>query len=159
MGPPRFPIRGKVVPSTQYDYRSTQTIGTFLLRKTLTKVLDLARLYIVMSQNEQRKTTRFELRLPIELVRSGAESIGKMTETRNLSSGGVLFASESRLPVGEQIEYFITLPTGKAPNGVRLHCMGTVIRLEMRSSPTAREKERPFNVAATLERYEFVRAI
>lgn len=111
-----------------------------------------------MSQTDQRKSKRFELRLPIELVRSGAAAIGKVTETRNLSSGGVLFASESQLPVGEQIEYFITLPTGKTANGVRLHCMGTIIRLEARPSRTVREQERPFNVAATLERYEFVRA-
>ena len=111
-----------------------------------------------MSQTEQRKSKRFELRLPIELVRSGGASIGKMSETRNLSSGGVLFASESQLPVGEPLEYFITLPTGKNPNGVRLHCMGTVIRLETRPSRTTRERERPFDVAATLERYEFVRA-
>jgi hypothetical protein len=111
-----------------------------------------------MSQTDQRKSKRFELRLPIELVRSGAAAIGKTTETRNLSSGGVLFASESQLPVGEQIEYFITLPTGKTANAVRLHCMGTVIRLEARPARTLREKERPFNVAATMERYEFVRA-
>lgn len=112
-----------------------------------------------MSQTEQRKSKRFELRLPIELVRSGGASIGKMSETRNLSSGGVLFASESQLPVGEPLEYFITLPTGKNPNGVRLHCMGTVIRLEARPSRSTRERERPFDVAATLERYEFVRAL
>ena len=112
-----------------------------------------------MSQTDQRKSKRFELRLPIELVRTGAASIGKITETRNLSSGGVLFAFESQLPVGEQIEYFITLPTGKANGGVRLHCMGTVLRLEARPARTLREKERPFNVAATMERYEFVRAM
>lgn len=110
-----------------------------------------------MSQTEQRKSKRFELRLPIELVRSGSSSIGKTTETRNLSSGGVLFASESQLPVGEPLEYFITLPVGKDPAGVRLHCMGTVIRLEARPGRTVKETERPFNVAATLERYEFVR--
>jgi PilZ domain len=112
-----------------------------------------------MSQTDQRKSKRFELRLPIELVRTGAAPIGKITETRNLSSGGVLFASESQLPVGEQIEYFITLPTGKTAGGVRLHCMGTVLRLETRPASTPRERERPFNVAATMERYEFVRAI
>jgi PilZ domain len=111
-----------------------------------------------MSQNDQRKSKRFELRLPIELVRTGAAAIGKMSETRNLSSGGVLFASESQMAVGEQIEYFITLPTGRTAGGVRLHCMGTVIRLETKPPKTLREKDRPFNVAATMERYEFVRA-
>ena len=121
-------------------------------------LIELARFVFEMSQTDQRKSKRFELRLPIELVRSGASSIGKVSETRNLSSGGVLFASESQLPVGEQIEYFITLPTSRASRSVRLHCMGTVIRLETGQGRTEREKERPFNVAATMERYEFVRA-
>ncbi len=113
-----------------------------------------------MSQIEQRKTKRFDLRLPFALVRTGASSIGKVTETRNLSSGGVLFASESQLPVGEQIEYFITLPTGRTTEGVRLHCLGTIVRLEpCPAAQTAREKERRFNVAATMERYEFVRVL
>ena len=117
-------------------------------------------LFIEMPQTDQRKSKRFDLRLPLELVRSGASTIGRVTETRNLSSGGVLFASESQLPVGEQIEYFITLPTGRTAGGVRLHCLGTIVRLEPRAvARTAREKERPFNVAATMERYEFVRVL
>jgi hypothetical protein len=110
-----------------------------------------------MNQQELRKTQRFELRLPIELVRTGDEPLRRVTETRNVSSGGVLFASESQLPVGEPLEYFITLPTGKDPQGVRLHCIGTVIRLEARTGRMPRDKEKPFDVAATLERYEFVR--
>ena len=109
-----------------------------------------------MMQAEQRKSKRFDLRLLIELVRTGSEPINRVTETRNVSSGGVLFDSENQLSVGEQIEYFLTLPTSsKDGNNVRLHCMGTVIRLE--SSQKRNRKEKPFHVAATLERYEFVR--
>ena len=116
-----------------------------------------------MFQPEQRKSKRFELRLPIELVRAGSASIGTVTETRNLSSSGVLFASDAQLSVGEVLEYFVTLPTGRGPNGVRLHCLGTVIRIESGAGlPVAParvnpERSRPFNVAATLDRYEFVR--
>lgn len=106
-------------------------------------------------QSEQRKTKRFDLRLPIELVRMGSAPIGKVTETRNVSSGGVLFSSEAQLAVGEPIEYFITLPAGNRDNpGVRLHCVGTVIRAETR--PTV-VRDKPYSVAATMERYEFVR--
>jgi hypothetical protein len=108
-------------------------------------------------QAEQRKSQRFDLRLPIEILRSGSASVGHVTETRNLSSGGVLFSCASQLPVGEPIEYTITLPTGKDPNGVKLHCVGTIIRLETRPSRASQDKERVFSVAATLERYEFVR--
>jgi hypothetical protein len=110
-----------------------------------------------MPQPEQRRSLRFELRLPIELVRTGSVPLGQTVETRNVSSGGVLFSFESRLPVGEPIEYRITLPTGNAESPVRLHCVGTVIRLEARPVRTPREREKPFAVAATLERYEFVR--
>jgi len=111
-----------------------------------------------MIQTDQRKAKRFDLRLPIQLVKMGADPIATTSETRNVSSGGVLFLSDSQLPVGEPIEYFITLPTASKDNpNVRLHCMGTVIRLEARPKRARKEKEMPFNVAATLERYEFIR--
>ncbi|MCC7235350.1 MAG: PilZ domain-containing protein [Bryobacterales bacterium] len=107
-------------------------------------------------QADQRKSKRFDLRLHIELIRTGNEPINRVTETRNVSSGGVLFDSESQFPVGDPIEYFLTLPTnGKEGNNVRLHCMGTIIRTE--SSQKRNRKDKPFHVAATLERYEFVR--
>jgi hypothetical protein len=99
---------------------------------------------------------RFDLRLPMELLRSGAQKLNSVTETRNVSSSGVLFASDSQLPVGEAIEYLLTLPgAAKGAPKVRLRCFGTVIRLEASARRTAKQK--PFDVAATLERYEFVR--
>ncbi|HLH00167.1 MAG TPA: PilZ domain-containing protein [Bryobacteraceae bacterium] len=95
---------------------------------------------------EQRKAQRFDLRLPVELVRGGARSLSEVGETRNLSSVGVLFHSDARLRVGEPVEYVITLPTSPPGDQVRIHCLGKVVRF-------ARKTE----VAATLERYEFVR--
>jgi len=96
---------------------------------------------------EQRKAQRFDLRLPVELVRGGTRSLTEMGETRNLSSVGVLFRSEARLRVGEPLEYLITLPTAAATSDqVRIHCLGKVVRLPRKTE-----------VAATLERYEFVR--
>jgi len=96
---------------------------------------------------EQRKAQRFDLRLPVELVRGGSRSLSDVGETRNLSSVGVLFHSDARLKIGEPVEYLITLPTSPH-NGdqVQIHCLGKVVRF-------ARKTE----VAATLERYEFVR--
>ena len=96
---------------------------------------------------EQRKAQRFDLRLPVELVRGGSRSLSEMGETKNLSSVGVLFHSEARLRIGEPVEYVITLPTAhETSDNVRIHCLGKVVRF-------ARKTE----VAATLERYEFVR--
>ena len=101
---------------------------------------------------ERRKSTRFELRLPIELVREGNAGVSRTGETRNVSTSGVLFTSQSELPIGQPIEYAITLPTGKADGvTVRLHCMGKVVRTELI------ENGIPARVAATLDRYEFVR--
>lgn len=94
---------------------------------------------------EQRKNQRFDLRLPLEIVRTGAtpKNIG---ETRNMSSSGVLFTSPSPVDIGQPIEYMITLPKAPAARAeVRLRCIGKVVR----------EDDSAF--AATLERYEFVR--
>ena len=96
---------------------------------------------------EQRKNQRFTLRLPLQVVGSGA-SVKASGETRNMSSSGVLFTSKERIAVGDAIEYLITFP--KPPgsrNEVRLRCVGKVLREEEESSA----------FAATLERYEFIR--
>jgi len=96
---------------------------------------------------EQRKAQRFELRLPFELIRSGSQSVSRHGETKNLSSAGVLFRSDVDLRIGEPVEYMITLPTSPGPSeNVRLRCMGKVVRVAEKAE-----------IAATLERYEFVR--
>jgi hypothetical protein len=95
---------------------------------------------------EQRKNQRFDLRLPFEIIDSGAKTKSK-GETRNVSSCGVLFTSKAPVSIGELIEYMITLP--KAPgtrSDVRLRCIGKVVRGEQAA-----------RYAATLERFEFVR--
>lgn len=98
---------------------------------------------------EQRKTRRFELKLPVELLRSGSRQMSQVSETRNVSSGGVLLSDATApLNIGQPVEYLISLPTGRNTEQVRLHCMGKVIRLD----------EDQNTIAMTLERYEFVRA-
>jgi len=102
---------------------------------------------------EQRKFRRFELKLPVEVVRTGSRRMSGPGETLNLSSGGVLFTAGSKMEVGEPIEYFITLPTGSGSEAdVRLLCRGKVVRLVRRDA-----EPEPVAVAATLERYEFIR--
>lgn len=107
--------------------------------------------------SEQRRNQRFELKLPIELVRAGGEGVLQVGETRNLSSGGVLFTSEGKLQKGDPIEYLVTLPTTGADSGLRLRCMGKVVRVENRNQPETSGSRQPFSIAATLERHEFVR--
>jgi hypothetical protein len=106
---------------------------------------------------DNRRTKRYDLRLPVELVRAGGARVSLTGETKNLSSGGVLFSSDTHIDVGEPIEYYISLPTGaNSRGGVRLRCLGKVRRLEVAPTGTGK-KGRPVAVAATLERYEFIR--
>jgi len=107
-----------------------------------------------MNAAEKRRNKRFELRLPIELIRLGGQDLGRVSETANVSSSGVLFSSEAQFPVGEPIEYLITLQ-GQQGGAVRLRCVGKVVRMEQK---TAKARDKNFRIAATLERYEFVRA-
>ena len=94
---------------------------------------------------EQRKSRRFDLRLPFELLRSGSTDIRRLFETKNVSSVGVLVECDADLVVGESIEYVITLPTARDADLVSIRCLGKVMRVS------------GSDLAVTLERYEFVR--
>jgi hypothetical protein len=107
--------------------------------------------------SEQRKNQRFELKLPIELVKASGDEIPQLGETRNLSSGGVLFTANGRLQKGDPIEYMVTLPAAGSETGLRLRCMGKVVRVDERAGQEAGATRHPFSIAATLERHEFVR--
>jgi hypothetical protein len=98
---------------------------------------------------EQRKTRRFTLQLPVALTRAGNLRLADAGFTKNISSCGVLFTAQRELDVGGPIEYVITL-IDENSNPVSLKCVGKVVRQV--NSP-----DRPGAVAATVERYEFVR--
>jgi hypothetical protein len=104
---------------------------------------------------EQRRTQRFVLDLPVSVVCSGVGQAVLAGHTRNISSTGVLFTTDGEPEVRGAIEYVIRLiQDGKRP--VSLRCMGKVVRLE-RAVNGHREPAPGYQVAATLERYEFVR--
>jgi len=105
---------------------------------------------------EQRRTRRFKLQLPLAITRSGAERVTLAGFTKNISSSGVLFTADKEPDVGGPIEYVITL-NHDGPQSVTLRCMGKVVRSD-RMGPLGDETRTGFQVAATLERYEFVRA-
>lgn len=98
--------------------------------------------------NDSRKSQRFNLKLPMTLLRCGGMPVEQPSETSNISSNGVLFKSGIQMEVGAPLEYVLTLSPGAgAKKPVQLHCLGKVVR---RGETEA--------VAATIERYEFVRA-
>jgi hypothetical protein len=104
---------------------------------------------------EQRRTRRFKLQLPLSITRSGAERVALAGLTRNISSNGVLFTAGRGPDLGGPIEYVITL-SDNGPQAVNLRCIGKVVRAERIGA--GRSDDLPaYQVAATLERYEFVR--
>jgi hypothetical protein len=102
---------------------------------------------------DQRRTRRFQLQLPLAIIRSGADRVTTSGQTQNISSSGVLFISEREPDLGGPIEYVITL-NREGPQAVSLRCMGKVLRSQP-SLPAGNSAA--YQVAATLERYEFIR--
>lgn len=100
---------------------------------------------------EQRRTPRFDLHLPLRVTRTGAGHLSQCAQTRNISSGGVLFSSEADVPIGGAIEYIVTL-ADLAGAHIDLRCFGKVVRLEKADIQTPE-----YLIAATLDRYQFVR--
>ena len=104
---------------------------------------------------EQRRTRRFKLQLPLSITRAGAERVALAGLTRNISSSGVLFTTEREPDLGGPIEYVITLNRDGA-QFVNLRCIGKVLRAE-RMDASAETGPQGYQIAATLERYEFIR--
>jgi len=105
---------------------------------------------------EQRRTRRFKLQLPLEITRTGADRVAAVGFTKNISSTGVLFTAEREPDLGGPIEYVITL-NQDGTQAVNLRCIGKVLRAERMES--GREEVPAYQIAATLERYEFVRGV
>jgi hypothetical protein len=98
---------------------------------------------------EQRRTQRYQLQLPLHILQLGEQRVDRTEKTRDISSGGVCFMSRSEMEVGGKIEYVITLSGSNPP--VRIRCLGKVLRSEKPASDNL------FEVAVTMERYQFVR--
>ena len=75
--------------------------------------------------------------------------------TRNIGSGGVLFAAETEFSQGGAIEYLVKLTESRG-NTVHLRCIGKVLRVEMALSDLVNASP-VYLVAASVDRYQFVR--
>lgn len=95
------------------------------------------------------------MELPLSIIRAGAERVTMAGFTKNISSCGVLFTTGKEPDLGGPIEYIITL-NREGPQPVNLRCVGKVLRAE-RTLFAAEPGPRAYQIAATLERYEFVR--
>ena len=103
---------------------------------------------------EQRRTKRFQMELPVEIIRTGSDLVSEAGTTRNISSGGILFVGGRAMEIDSPVEYVVTLTSG-IHGIVNLRCMGKVLRLER--FPALESEAPPVFVAVSLERYEFQR--
>ena len=107
--------------------------------------------------NDQRRSKRFDLKLPVEVIRPHHSPAHLVGETCNISSNGVLFKTDHPIEVGESLEYYVTLPTAPSPNErLRLRCVGKVIRT-LSHSLGHPDPDPGHVLAVTMERYEFMR--
>ena len=81
---------------------------------------------------------------------SGEETTVK---TKDISSSGVYLEFSTPIDVGSSLDFVLTLP-GEITQGksVRVRCKGKVVRVDR-----AATEGNSIGVAATIERYEFVR--
>lgn len=102
---------------------------------------------------ERRRSRRFGLALPLDVVRLSNREVRFEGRTRNLSSNGAYFVvTESNVSTGSLIEFIVTLQDARADEErIRLRCRGRVTRSEKISGPGR------LGVAATIDRYQFLR--
>jgi hypothetical protein len=102
---------------------------------------------------EQRRNQRFQLELPVRIMRMGDGHMPQDARTRNISASGVLFTADAQVPLGGTIEYVVTLTNVRGVE-VNLRCSGKVVRSE---KPAPELTQDGYLIAATLDRYQFVR--
>ncbi len=106
-----------------------------------------------MNASDKRRARRFPMTLPVAIKVeeiTGEENPG---HTRNVSSSGVYFEFSSPIDIGTPLEFVLTLPEQITKgSAVRIKCVGRVIRVDRSSADVE-----SIGVAATIERYEFLR--
>ena len=103
--------------------------------------------------SERRRSQRFGLKLPLEVVRVSDREVSVAGTTRNLSSSGAYFVvRDEHVAAGSRIEFVVTLrQTDPQREQIRLQCRGRVTRAE-KIGTVGRQ-----GVAATIDRYQFLR--
>lgn len=77
--------------------------------------------------HDMQGAARFPLQLPVEFHSASGDHAG---QTRNISANGVLFQTDTEIPVGAAVEFTICMPAsvlGTAA-GVVVNCRGRAVR-------------------------------
>jgi hypothetical protein len=103
-----------------------------------------------MDAADKRRAQRFPMALPVAVRVSESETTVK---TKDISSSGVYLEFSSPMEIGTSLEFVLTLPH-EITNGqaVRVRCKGKIVRVDRGANAHG-----TLGVAATIERYEFVR--
>ena len=107
-----------------------------------------------MNATDKRRARRFPMQLPVSIKPEHSKNNPQTVQTRDVSSSGIYFEFETPMTVGTSVEFLMTLPeplTKGTP--VRIRCIGKVVRVE----PDSKSNHSQVGIAATIERYEFVR--
>ena len=96
---------------------------------------------------ERRRARRYNVALPVNVVKLRTLKVDVAGETCNVSSAGALFVMPGAPPTeGSEIEFRLAM-RGSA----LLHCKGRVTRIQETVGAET------FGIAATIDRYRFVR--
>ena len=100
-------------------------------------------------KTENRIARRFPMRLPLSVKVSNGGLHEEICVTRDVSSRGIFFYSDTRMRAGADIEYVLTLPREiLLMEPVRIRYRGKVVRVEQDASPQ-------YGVAASVHRFEY----
>jgi hypothetical protein len=77
--------------------------------------------------HDMQSAVRFPLQLPVEFHSRTGDHEG---QTRNISANGVLFQTDTEIPVGAAVEFTINMPAGVlgTSSDVAVNCRGRCVR-------------------------------
>ena len=106
-----------------------------------------------MNASDKRRARRFPMTLPVAVKTDEIPGHDKTVHTHNVSSSGVYFEFGSPVHIGTPLEFIMTLPEQITKGtAVRIKCVGKVVRVDRPEGDGE-----SLRVAATIERYEFLR--
>ena len=100
-----------------------------------------------MLRNPHGLLKRFAIKLPVELTKAGTNTISDQLQTRQVSADAVHMTYPSiNVEVGQEVEYYVTLPSQPVSSGVRMRCQGRVVDRDSVQN----------SLQVSIEHYEFV---
>jgi len=93
------------------------------------------------------------MNLPVQVKAESLREKEAAVQTKDVSSSGVYFEFNAPLDIGTPLEFVLTLPEEiTRGSAVQIKCVGKVVRVDRGNKDAA-----SIGVAATIERYEFLR--